>query len=103
MNETTPEDKSGEPATTPPDDAVRAGEAARTMQGEIAKAVVGQKSVVNETLIALVAGGHVLIEGVPGLGRRLLARALARCWRGRFSGRQLPPCLMPSAGSGQAI
>lgn len=52
---------------------------------EVSKAMIGQQNVVRETLIALLAGGHVLIEGVPGLGKTLLVRALAKTVDGQFS------------------
>ena len=44
---------------------------------EIRKVIVGQETVVENTLIALLAGGHVILEGVPGLAKTLFARALA--------------------------
>ena len=56
----------------------RAAEVLQRLRDEIGKAMVGQREVVEQLLIALVASGHVLIEGVPGLGKTLLARALAQ-------------------------
>ena len=64
--------------TTPTLTLEQASHLANTIRHEIGKALIGQKQVVRETLIALLAGGHVLIEGVPGLGKTLLVRALAR-------------------------
>ena len=55
------------------------------MRAEIGKAVVGQAEVVDQVLAALLAGGHVLVEGVPGLGKTLLVRALAQDLRRQLS------------------
>ncbi|MGE5794506.1 MAG: AAA family ATPase, partial [Bacteroidota bacterium] len=55
------------------------------MRAQIARAMVGQAEVVEQTIAALLAGGHVLIEGVPGLGKTLLVRALAKTFDGRFA------------------
>ncbi len=65
--------------------------------------LVGQGAVVDQVLGVLLAGGHVLIEGVPGLGKTLLVRALARTFRGEFSRIQFTPDLMPSDVTGHAI
>ena len=62
----------------PADDRVtQANRIIKAVQAEIGKAVIGQTRIIEETLIALLAGGHVLIEGVPGLGKTLLVKALA--------------------------
>ena len=68
----------------------------KRLKAEIAKAVVGQEEVVDEIFICLVAGGHALLEGVPGLGKTLLVRTLARCLSLRFSRIQFTPDLMPA-------
>jgi MoxR-like ATPase len=62
----------------------------------IAQVVVGQEDVVEETLWTLMAGGHALLEGVPGLGKTLLVRTLAECLDLSFSRIQFTPDLMPS-------
>jgi MoxR-like ATPase len=67
-----------------------------TLKGEIGKVVVGHSEVVEATLIALFAGGNVLLEGVPGLGKTLLVRTLAQCLDLPFSRIQFTPDLMPS-------
>ncbi|MEM8933086.1 MAG: MoxR family ATPase, partial [Acidobacteriota bacterium] len=66
-----------------------------SMREQIAKAVVGQDEVVTQVLAALLAGGHVLLEGVPGVGKTLLALSLARTFGGDFSRVQFTPDLMP--------
>ncbi|HOC06533.1 MAG: AAA family ATPase [Bacillota bacterium] len=63
---------------------------------EIGRAMVGQKEVIDLTLTALLAGGHVLLEGVPGLGKTLLARTLARVLDISYNRIQFTPDLMPS-------
>lgn len=63
---------------------------------EIGRAMVGQKEVIDLTLNALLAGGHVLLEGVPGLGKTLLARTLARVLDISYNRIQFTPDLMPS-------
>ena len=62
----------------------------------IAQAVVGQDAVVEQLLVALLAGGHALLEGVPGLGKTLLVRALGQAVRLTFRRVQFTPDLMPS-------
>jgi MoxR-like ATPase len=67
-----------------------------TLRSEIGKVVVGQDEIVESTLIALIAGGHVLLEGVPGLGKTLLVRTLAETLHSSFSRIQFTPDLMPA-------
>ena len=73
------------------------------MRAEIAKALVGQQEIVDHALAALLAAGHVLIEGVPGLGKTLLVRALAKTFDGRFGRIQFTPDLMPSDVTGHTL
>ena len=63
---------------------------------EIGKVIVGQHDIVDGVLLALVAGGHVLLEGVPGLGKTLLVRTLASVLDANFSRIQFTPDLMPA-------
>lgn len=66
------------------------------MRSEIARVIVGQQEVVEGTLLALMAGGHVLLEGVPGLGKTLLVRTLAETIGLDFARVQFTPDLMPA-------
>ncbi len=81
----------------------RATEVLATLRDEIGKAVVGQREAVDQVLIALLASGHVLIEGVPGLGKTLLARALAQALSLSYSRVQFTPDLMPSDITGHTV
>jgi len=74
-----------------------------TIKTEIAHAVIGQSQVVEQMLIALIASGHVLIEGVPGLGKTLMVQALAKTFSGDFSRIQFTPDLMPSDVTGHVL
>ena len=78
-------------------------ERARGLENEIAKAVVGQSRVIHEIMLALLSAGHVLVEGVPGLGKTLLVRSLAAAVQGDFSRIQFTPDLMPSDISGHIM
>ena len=73
------------------------------LESAIGQAIVGQHEVVRQTLVALFAGGHVLLEGVPGLGKTLLVRSLAQTLRMQFSRIQFTPDLMPADCTGTNI
>jgi MoxR-like ATPase len=62
---------------------------------EISKVIIGQKEVIDGVLICLISGGHVLLEGVPGLGKTTLLRTLSRVMDLRYSRIQFTPDLMP--------
>ncbi len=65
--------------------------------------LIGQAQIVDQVLIALLAGGHVLIEGVPGLGKTLLVQTLAAGIGGRFKRIQFTPDLMPGDVTGHVM
>jgi MoxR-like ATPase len=67
-----------------------------TLKQEIGKAIVGQEPVVEGVLMCLLAGGHALLEGVPGLGKTMLVRTLSECLSLNFSRIQFTPDLMPA-------
>ena len=75
---------------------MRAVEAASKVRAEVAKAIVGQERAVEYALVAFLADGHVLLEGVPGLAKTLLARTLSRVLDLEFTRIQFTPDLMPS-------
>jgi MoxR-like ATPase len=85
------------------DDAARAAELLAALRAEVSRAVIGQHEAVEQTVAALVASGHVLIEGVPGLGKTLLARALAKAMQLAYSRIQFTPDLMPSDIVGHSV
>ena len=66
------------------------------LRAEIGKVIVGQTPIIDGTLTAIFAGGHVLLEGVPGLGKTLLVRTLADALDLSFNRVQFTPDLMPA-------
>ena len=73
------------------------------IKAELAKDVVGQKEIIDNVLIAIVAGGNVLLEGVPGVGKTRLVRSLGQALSLPFSRIQFTPDLMPSDVTGTNI
>lgn len=69
---------------------------AARIREEVAKAIVGQGAAVEQTLVALLANGHILLEGVPGIAKTLLVRSLALAMDLQFTRIQFTPDLMPS-------
>lgn len=63
---------------------------------ELEKAVIGKRSTIQLMIVALLAGGHVLFEDIPGVGKTLLVKALAKAVQGTFSRVQCTPDLLPS-------
>src|SRR3954468_20879321 len=82
---------------------VRAAEQLQALRAAIGEAVVGQSAVVEQVLVGLIASGHVLIEGVPGLGKTLLVRALAQALQLANGRVQFTPDMMPSDITGHAV
>jgi MoxR-like ATPase len=68
----------------------------QTLLREIRKAVVGQDTLVDRVLVGLLANGHILLEGVPGLAKTLLVKTLAQAINGHFSRMQFTPDLLPA-------
>ncbi len=75
----------------------------QAIRSQIKKAVIGQDNVVDLALVSLLASGHLLIEGVPGLGKTLLVKSIAKAISGDFARIQFTPDLMPSDVTGHAF
>ena len=73
------------------------------LKNELRKIIFGQDEAMELVIMALIGGGHVLIEGVPGLGKTLMVRALAKCFAGKYSRVQFTPDLMPGDVTGHAV
>lgn len=91
------------PPALPPTPTNALSERVEAVREEVSRAFIGQPDVLDQILIALLAGGHVLIEGVPGLGKTLLVRALAQALELAYARVQFTPDLMPSDVSGHAV
>jgi MoxR-like ATPase len=74
----------------------RLQEVAQALEREVSRVIVGQPGVVRGVTIALLADGHVLLEGLPGLGKTLLVRAFAQALALKYSRIQFTPDLMPA-------
>ena len=88
---------------TPETNIEEAAVALERIRAELGRVVLGQGSVIDQVLITFLAGGHALLEGVPGLGKTLLVLALSRTIGGRFSRIQFTPDLMPSDVTGHTM
>jgi MoxR-like ATPase len=73
------------------------------LRGEVGKVIVGHEEIVDDVLISLFSGGHVLLEGVPGLGKTLLVRTLSAAFTLEFRRIQFTPDLMPADITGTNI
>ena len=89
--------------TEPVPSVEQAAEQLGAIRDQMSKVILGQEDVIEHVLAAFVAGGHVLLEGVPGLGKTLLVLAMARSIGGTFSRIQFTPDLMPSDVTGHAM
>ncbi|AUZ06086.1 ATPase AAA [Vitreoscilla sp. C1] len=78
----------------------QAAKAVQYLQQRLRSVVIGQEDVIDQVITALLAGGHVLLEGVPGVGKTLLVRTLAQTFGGHFKRLQFTPDLMPSDVTG---
>lgn len=81
----------------------RAAEILERLRDTIGQAMVGQTEVVDQVIVTIVAAGHALIEGVPGLGKTLLVRALSRAMSLNYGRVQFTPDMMPSDITGHAV
>src|SRR6266545_3114592 len=69
---------------------------AQRIEEQVARVIIGQTDIIRHTLIAIITNGHVLLEGLPGLGKTSLVRAFADALDLRFSRLQFTPDLMPA-------
>jgi MoxR-like ATPase len=99
----TPESDAETPSGTGPVDQQAARESLSRVRSEVAKVVVGQDAAVSGLLVALVSGGHVLMEGVPGVAKTLLVRALATALSVDTKRVQFTPDLMPGDITGSLV
>src|SRR5438309_9470591 len=92
------------PSSSAEPSAVQAArQALLALRGEIGKAVVGQEAVITGLVVALLCRGHVLLEGVPGVAKTLLVRALAAALQLEFKRVQFTPDLMPGDVTGSLV
>jgi len=89
--------------TRPTPSLEQASERLHALTRALNSVVLGQEAIIEQVLAALLAGGHVLVEGVPGLAKTLLAQCLATTVGGKFSRIQFTPDLMPSDITGHAM
>src|ERR1051325_12179627 len=81
----------------------RAGTFVQPLFAELNKVIVGQKYLLERLCIGLLANGHVLLEGVPGLAKTLAVKSLAGCLNGKFSRVQFTPDMLPADVIGTQI
>ena len=85
---------------------LRAGallEKVEALRGQIRQRIIGQEDLIDDLMVALLAGGHVLLEGLPGLGKTMLVKALAGGLGLDYSRVQFTPDLMPSDVTGTQV
>jgi len=93
----------GQPQPTPGPTPFRFIETARAIEAEVGQVIIGQTEVVRGVLTCLLAGGHALLEGIPGLGKTLLVRTIGEALELSFSRVQFTPDLMPADITGTSI
>jgi MoxR-like ATPase len=107
MNEkpTSSSDGQATPANTERDspEIAKISGGAQRVREALGRVIVGQDEAINLALVTLLAGGHALIEGVPGVGKTLLVKALARAVAGEFQRIQFTPDLMPADITGTSV
>src|SRR5690349_20793912 len=93
------------PAAAPADAAAvaRVRELADRVRANVSRVIVGKPTVIDRVLAALLCEGHVPLEGVPGLGKTLLAPSLAQSLACTFARIQFTPDLLPSGGTGLSV
>jgi MoxR-like ATPase len=92
------------PAVSPEDQQfAAAGQLLQVMRQQVGAVFLGQEHVVNQVLTAFISGGHVLLEGKPGLGKTHLVLALSKCFGGVFRRIQFTPDLMPGDVTGHTL
>ncbi len=91
------------PAVDSPEQVVKFSEAIAKIKSELAKDIVGMEDIIDNVLCAIIAGGNVLLEGVPGVGKTRLVRSLGKTLALPFSRIQFTPDLMPSDVTGTNI
>jgi len=84
-------------------DLTKIKDALQAIKNEMSKVIVGQEEMIDQVLIALMANGHILLEGVPGVAKTLTAKVLAYCINSDFSRIQFTPDLMPSDITGTSV
>ena len=75
----------------------------QSLQAEVGKVIVGQEQTLNKVLLGFLCGGHVLLEGVPGLAKTLLVQTLSTCIKAEFSRIQFTPDMLPGDVTGTQI
>ncbi len=73
------------------------------LENEIRRVIVGQRPIIDRLIMALIANGHVLLEGVPGIAKTLMIRTLSQCIDGKFTRIQFTPDLLPADITGTKI